>query len=112
MLGINVASVVVPFQAGSLLMEVLLVMKLDFHFFELPRPPAALMRALFVIVDELLLGLTATTDAESDAEIRSKLSIALVMTGIIWCTHPVAYLSTMLGINTVSAGASLRLVCC
>merc|ERR1712025_886628 len=51
------------------------------------------------IVYELLVGLSAATNLEEDPEIKSKIKVAQVMTVISWCTYPVVYLFPMLGIN-------------
>merc|ERR1711972_598196 len=44
------------------------------------------------IVYELLVGLKAATDSESDPRIKGKIQTAQVMTVISWCTYPVVYL--------------------
>merc|ERR1712019_80129 len=55
------------------------------------------------IVYELLVGLAAATNSESDPVIKSKIQTAQVMTVISWCTYPVVYLFPMLGITASSA---------
>merc|ERR1739844_200404 len=44
------------------------------------------------IVYELLLGLKAATDLETDPVIKEKINLAKVMTVISWCTYPIVYL--------------------
>merc|ERR1719217_1675138 len=44
------------------------------------------------IVYELLVGLLNATNSESDPVIRGKISTAQVMTVISWCTYPIVYL--------------------
>merc|ERR1712151_762404 len=44
------------------------------------------------IVEELLYGLAAATESESDAEIADKIRVAQKMTVISWCTYPIVYL--------------------
>merc|ERR1712157_473600 len=51
------------------------------------------------IVQELLVGLADATASESDPVIQGKIRTAQVMTVISWCTYPVVYLFPMLGIN-------------
>merc|ERR1711988_572697 len=64
------------------------------------------------IVYELLVGLAAATAAEADATIAGKIKTAQVMTVISWCTYPVVYLFPMLGINAASAVVSIQLGYC
>jgi len=49
------------------------------------------------IVYELLVGLSAATNSEADQEIRGKIQTAQVMTVISWCTYPIVYLFPMMG---------------
>merc|ERR1712084_62084 len=51
------------------------------------------------IVQELLVGLSAATNSEEDASIKAKISSAQVWTVISWCTYPVVYLFPMLNIG-------------
>merc|ERR1719272_1475744 len=51
------------------------------------------------IVYELLIGLAAATQSETDPVVKAKISTAQVLTVISWCTYPVVYLFPMLGIN-------------
>merc|ERR1712151_1070496 len=64
------------------------------------------------IVYELLVGLSAATDAESDATIKGKIKMAQVMTVISWCTYPVVYLFPMLGISAASSVVSIQIGYC
>merc|ERR1712216_697251 len=64
------------------------------------------------IVYELLVGLAAATASETDPAIAGKIKTAQVMTVISWCTYPVVYLFPMLGINAASAVVSIQLGYC
>merc|ERR1719231_497494 len=110
-----------------LLIEILLVMKLDAATFSSKAKTLGVGSALMIvsgyygelfitgdlstrwtcwflsmafflyIVNELLFGLAAATQAESDPVIRGKIQAAQVMTVISWCTYPIVYLFPMLG---------------
>merc|ERR1712039_223672 len=58
----------------------------------------ASMAFFLYIVYELLVGLAAAT-SEADPVIASKIGTAQVMTVISWCTYPVVYLFPMLGFS-------------
>merc|ERR1719398_148528 len=64
------------------------------------------------IVYELLVGLGAATDSESDPVIKGKIQVAQVMTVISWCTYPIVYLFPMLGINAAHAVVSIQIGYC
>merc|ERR1712125_60654 len=64
------------------------------------------------IVYELLVGLAAATNSESDPVIQGKIKTAQIMTVISWCTYPVVYLFPMLGINAASAVVSIQIGYC
>jgi bacteriorhodopsin len=64
------------------------------------------------IVYELLVGLAAATSSEADPAIASKIKVAQVMTVISWCTYPVVYLLPMLKISAASAVVSIQLGYC
>merc|ERR1739845_45565 len=49
------------------------------------------------IVYELLIGLKAATDTETDPVIKSKINQAKIVTVLSWCTYPIVYLFPMLG---------------
>merc|ERR1712166_969227 len=50
------------------------------------------------IVYELLVGLAAATNSETDAVVKGKIQTAQVVTVISWCTYPIVYLFPMFGI--------------
>merc|ERR1712146_838021 len=60
------------------------------------------------IVFELLVGLSAATNAEADPIIKDKIKVSQVMTVISWCTYPIVYLFPMLGINAAEAVVSIQ----
>merc|ERR1712216_372495 len=72
----------------------------------------ASMAFFLYIVYELLLGLSAATNAEEDPTIKGKIRTAQIMTVISWCTYPVVYLFPMLGINAASSVVSIQLGYC
>merc|ERR1712047_129404 len=55
------------------------------------------------IVYELLVGLAAATASETDPAIAGKIRTAQVMTVISWCTYPIVYLFPMLGLSAAGA---------
>merc|ERR1712137_1161831 len=70
------------------------------------------MAFFLYIVYELLVGLAAATNSETDAEIKGKIQSAQLMTVISWCTYPVAYLFPMLGINAAQSVVSIQIGYC
>merc|ERR1711879_108001 len=64
------------------------------------------------IVYELLVGLSAATNSEANPEIKAKIQVAQVMTVISWCTYPVVYLFPMLGIKASMAVVSIQIGYC
>jgi len=64
------------------------------------------------IVYELLVGLAAATNSETDPAIKGKIQTAQIMTVISWCTYPVVYLFPMLGINAATAVVSIQIGYC
>merc|ERR1719284_2091824 len=64
------------------------------------------------IVYELLVGLAAATKSEENAEIASKIGTAQVMTCISWCTYPIVYLFPMFQINPAGAVVGIQLGYC
>merc|ERR1719269_406622 len=60
------------------------------------------MTFFLYIVYELLVGLSDATNSETDPVVRGKIQTAQVMTVISWCTYPIVYLFPMLG----AAGSS------
>merc|ERR1712100_976514 len=72
----------------------------------------ASMAFFLYIVYELLVGLSAATDSEEDAVVRGKIRVAQVMTVISWCSYPIVYLFPMLGINAAEAVVSIQIGYC
>jgi len=70
------------------------------------------MTFFLYIVYELLVGLAAATDKETDQEIKGKIQTAQLMTVISWCTYPVVYLFPMLGINAAQSVVSIQIGYC
>lgn len=64
------------------------------------------------IVYELLVGLAAATQSEADPSIAGKIKVAQVMTVISWCTYPVVYLFPMMGLKEAAAVVSIQLGYC
>merc|ERR1711897_123184 len=64
------------------------------------------------ICKELLIGLAAATEIESDTEIKGKIRLAQVMTVISWCTYPVVYLFPMFGFSAAKAVVSIQVGYC
>merc|ERR1712051_327238 len=125
-----------------LLIEILLVMKLDDKTFALKSKALGAAAALMIvtgyygeltvsgdltprwmcwfvsmlffvyIVYELLVGLAAATEAEQDPVIRSKIATAQVVTVISWCTYPVVYLFPMFGITAAKAVVGIQVGYC
>merc|ERR1712117_296520 len=92
--------------APLLLIEILLVMKLDDATF--------ISMAFFLyIVQELLVGLAEATNRETGPAVKSNIQLAQVMTVISWCTYPVVYLFPMLGITASHAVVGIQVgYCC
>jgi len=70
------------------------------------------MAFFLYIVYELLVGLAGATASEADPVIAKKIKVAQVMTVISWCTYPVVYLFPMMGISAGSAVVSIQLGYC
>merc|ERR1712176_1398481 len=70
------------------------------------------MAFFLYIVYELLVGLSAATASEKDPNVAGKIRTAQVMTVISWCTYPVVYLFPMLGIRAAKAVVSIQLGYC
>jgi len=64
------------------------------------------------IVYELLVGLGAATDSETDPAIKGKIQTAQIVTVLSWCTYPVVYLFPMLGIQEGAAVVSIQIGYC
>jgi len=72
----------------------------------------ASMAFFLYIVYELLVGLSAATASEADPAVAGKIKTAQVMTVISWCTYPVVYLFPMLGVQAAHAVVSIQLGYC
>merc|ERR1711862_673708 len=70
------------------------------------------MSFFLYIVYELLVGLSEATKSESDDAIRGKIQVAQVMTVISWCTYPIVYLFPMLGITASNAVVGIQMGYC
>jgi len=70
------------------------------------------MAFFLYIVYELLVGLSAATASESDPEIRSKIQLAQIVTVLSWCTYPVVYLFPMMGITAANAVVGIQIGYC
>merc|ERR1711865_89153 len=64
------------------------------------------------IVNELLNGLAEATAAETDPTIAAKIRTAQVWTVVSWCTYPVVYLFPMMGINAAHAVVGIQVGYC
>merc|ERR1711904_492938 len=64
------------------------------------------------IVQELLFGLAGAIQSETDPVVAGKIRTASVMTVISWCTYPVVYLFPMLGISAASSVVSIQIGYC
>merc|ERR1712157_338418 len=64
------------------------------------------------IVYEFLVGLSDATNSESDPVVKSKIQVAQLMTVISWCTYPVVYLFPMFGISAANAVVSIQIGYC
>jgi len=64
------------------------------------------------IVYELLVGLSEATNSEADPVIAGKIRTAQVMTVISWCTYPIVYLFPMMGINAAHAVVGIQIGYC
>jgi bacteriorhodopsin len=125
-----------------LLIEILLVMKLDDHTFHEKAVSAGIGSALMIvsgyygeltisgdmtprwmcwlvsmtfflhIVYDLLVGLSSATAKEDDPKIKGKIKTALVMTVISWCTYPIVYVLPMLKISAAEAVVSIQVGYC
>jgi len=64
------------------------------------------------IVFELMVGLSAATQAEDNEDVRSKIKQAQIVTVISWCTYPVVYLFPMMGVKPGAAVVGIQLGYC
>jgi len=70
------------------------------------------MAFFLFIVYELMVGLSAATDAEDNEFVKEKIKNAQLMTVISWCTYPVVYLFPMLGMGGATSVVSVQLGYC
>jgi bacteriorhodopsin len=70
------------------------------------------MSFFLYIVYELLVGLSDATNSEADPLIAGKIRTAQVMTVISWCTYPIVYLIPMLGFNPGHAVMGIQIGYC
>merc|ERR1712170_204385 len=70
------------------------------------------MAFFLYIVQELLVGLSEATELETNREVKDKIKTAQVVTVISWCTYPIVYLFPMLGINAAQAVVSIQIGYC
>merc|ERR1719389_1279940 len=64
------------------------------------------------IVFELLVGLAGATNQEADETVRGKIKNAQFMTVVSWCTYPVVYLFPMLQIGGANAVVAVQIGYC
>merc|ERR1712217_724830 len=64
------------------------------------------------IVYELLVGLSAATEQEPDKVVKEAIKSAQLMTVISWCTYPVVYLFPMLGISASKSVVGIQVGYC
>merc|ERR1711865_293818 len=64
------------------------------------------------IVNELLNGLAEATNKETDKNLAAKIRTAQVWTVVSWCTYPVVYLFPMMGINAAHAVVGIQVGYC
>merc|ERR1712166_836185 len=97
-----------------LLIEILLVMKLDERDFNEKARTLGVGSALMIVSGyyELLVGLSEATNAEADPVIKAKIGTAQVVTVISWCTYPVVYLFPMMGIDAAHAVVGIQIGYC
>merc|ERR1711933_520900 len=70
------------------------------------------MAFFLYIVYELLVGLKAAIESETDTVVKGKIELACLMTVVSWCTYPIVYLFPMLGISAANAVVSIQLGYC
>jgi len=70
------------------------------------------MMFFLYIVFELLVGLAAATNSETDPVVQEKIKTAQLMTVVSWCTYPVVYLFPMLGISAAKSVVSIQIGYC
>jgi len=70
------------------------------------------MAFFLYIVYELLVGLAAATNSETDPVVKGKIRTAQIMTVVSWCTYPVVYLFPILGLQAAHAVVSIQIGYC
>merc|ERR1711877_29432 len=125
-----------------LLIEILLVMKLDDATFNAKAKSLGVGSALMIvsgyygelvvtgdltprwicwfismafflyIVQELLVGLSEATEQEPDKVVKEAIKSAQLVTVISWCTYPVVYLFPMLGISASKSVVGIQVGYC
>merc|ERR1712003_605644 len=70
------------------------------------------MAFFLYIVQELLVGLAEATESETNPVVKGNIQLAQVMTVISWCTYPVVYLFPMLGISASKAVVGIQVGYC
>merc|ERR1712151_1114696 len=70
------------------------------------------MMFFLYIVQELLVGLAEATNLETDPAVKSNIQLAQVMTVFSWCTYPVVYLFPMLGISASHSVVGIQIGYC
>merc|ERR1712117_58119 len=70
------------------------------------------MAFFLYIVQELLVGLSEATNRETDRVVKDKIKTAQLVTVISWCTYPVVYLFPMLGITASHAVVGIQVGYC
>jgi len=67
------------------------------------------MSFFLFIVQTLLVGLAAATNAEADANVKGLIRSAQVWTVVSWCTYPIVYVFPMMGISGPSSVVAIQL---
>jgi len=70
------------------------------------------MAPFMFIVHTLLVGLRGAVEAESDPNMKDKVSAACWWTVISWCTYPVVYIMPMLGVSGSQAVVVIQIGYC
>merc|ERR1711988_2001539 len=70
------------------------------------------MAPFMVIVHTLLVGLRGAVEAESDPNMKDKVSAACWWTVISWCTYPVVYVMPMFGVSGSQAVVVIQIGYC
>merc|ERR1712209_310631 len=97
-----------------LLIEILLVMKLDDSTFNAKAKALGVGSALMIVSGYygVLVGLSAATEQEPDRVVKEAIKSAQLVTVISWCTYPVVYLFPMLGISASKSVVGIQVGYC